>query len=227
MSELNGYSRFPDPHHTTAEGIVCVGGDLSISTLLEAYSKGIFPWPQKGYPILWYCPPERGILEFSDFHISKSLKKAIRQSQFSFTFDKAFEEVISKCSLAPRPDQTGTWILPEMVEAYVLFQKLGFVHSLECWQGEQLVGGLYGVWVGGVFMGESMFYKVDNASKACLVALVEFLQEQGHKWMDIQMVTPLLEQMGGKYISRDLFLRRLKEAQTQHPYESIVTFTFP
>lgn len=195
-------------------GLVDVGGDLSVETLLSAYSKGIFPWPQPGYPLLWFSPPKRGVIDFSELHISKSLRRELR-GELSVTFDTAFAEVIRECAAVPRSHETGTWILPEMVDAYTEFHRAGYAHSCELWEKDGdgarvLVGGMYGVFVRGVFSGESMFFKRDNASKICLLAMIERLRTSGVSWIDTQMVTPVVEQLGGKYISRDVFLERLR-----------------
>lgn len=201
--------KFPDPEHSNADGLLLVGGELNTEVLLDAYSKGIFPWPQEGYPLLWFCPKERGILEFENFKIPKSTQKKLKQNEFSISFNQAFDQVIENCSKIPRNHETGTWILPEMVAAYKELHKQGYAMSVEAWKAEQLVGGLYGVLVNGLFSGESMFFKETEASKVCLVHLVEKLKSEGHSWIDIQMVTPLLEQFGGAYIPRRQFLNRL------------------
>ena len=200
---------FPDPRRALAEGIVQVSDDLRIERLFEAYSFGIFPWPHGEFPTLWFCPEERGVLDFSEFHIPRSLQKLAAKSPFRITFDQNFAGVIASCSRVPRPGQSGTWIQAPLARAYSEFHRAGYAHSVEVWQGADLVGGLYGVLVGGVFSGESMFYLRPNASKLALVRLVDFLRAQGLLWMDIQMVTPALARLGGKYISRDAFLERL------------------
>ncbi len=200
---------FPDPETANADGLLAMGGNLSAQTLEEAYTKGIFPWPQEGAPLLWFSPPERGVLFFKNFKIPKATQKKIKQKTFKLTMNKAFLRVIENCARIPRNHETGTWIIPEMVEAYTLLHKKGHGISVEAWEGDQLVGGLYGVLFEGVFSGESMFFKKSEASKVCLVYLVEELQSQGHEWIDIQMVTPLLEQFGGEYIPRKDFLDML------------------
>ena len=188
-----------------------MGGDLKLETLKLAYSQGIFPWPQPGYPLLWFSPPERGVLFFRNFKIPKSTQKLIKKSEFKITMDQDFPQVIENCARVPRDAESGTWILPEMVDAYKGLHKKGMAHSVEAWRGEKLVGGLYGVLVDGVFSGESMFFKESEASKVCLVHLVDHLKENKHEWIDIQMVTPLLEQFGGEYIPRHQFLKMLKD----------------
>lgn len=201
---------FPDPSQTLHEGIVDMSDDLRVERLLEAYSFGIFPWPHQELPTLWYCPEARGVLDFSEFHVPRSLQKFLRTCGFRYTFDRCFDLVIEACAKMPRPLQAGTWITPRLLKAYKEFHRAGYAHSLEVWSGDELVGGLYGVYVGGLFCGESMFYFKPNASKAALVKLVEFFSAQGLLWMDIQMVTPHLELFGGKYIPRDEFLLRLE-----------------
>ena len=201
---------FPDPRQTSPEGLVAVGGDLGVETLLTAYRQGIFPWPQEGYPMLWFCPPERGVLDFADFHVPESLRKHSRRyKNWRYTLNTAFEKVIRECSKQKRPNQDGTWILPDMEKAYLQLFKEGYIQCLECWDGLELIGGLYGVLQNAVFSGESMFFRKPNASKMCLWKMVEHLQSLGHTWMDIQMITPVTAAFGGKYISRHEFLKRI------------------
>jgi leucyl/phenylalanyl-tRNA---protein transferase len=204
---------FPDPALPTLDGIVAMGDDLNVETLLEAYSFGIFPWPYPDLPCLWFCPDERGVIDFRELHISKSLEKFRRKTEMKITFNKNFTEVMQECSTVPRPGQSGTWITPPILKVYEEFHKQGYAHSVECWLNEKLVGGLYGVYVAGVFSGESMFYKESNASKLCLVTLIEKLREQGLTWMDIQMVTPVTDALGGKLVTKKEFLRRHNEAK--------------
>lgn len=202
--------QFPNPRDTTPEGIVAIGGNLQVETLKAAYSKGIFPWPQEGYPMIWFSPDPRGVLDFADFRVPESLKKfAKKHLHWSYTINQAFPEVIQNCRLQKRPNQSGTWILPEMQKAYTDFFRAGFVKSLECWEQGELIGGIYGVEINNVFAGESMFFKKKNASKMCLWKMVEHQQSLGRTWMDIQMVTPVTEAFGGKYISREEFLKRI------------------
>lgn len=208
---------FPDPERTLDDGLLCIGGNLEVETLCEAYSKGIFPWPQEGYPLLWFSPPERGVLDFEDLHISRSLKKMMGRVDWTLSFNQCFESVIQACAAQERPGQDGTWILSPMVEAYINLHRAGYAHSIEVWQGSDLIGGLYGVYIGGVFSGESMFYKQPNASKFAFISFVDFLKSKGLTWLDMQMVTPSLKAFGGKYISREEFLRRLEEAHRHSP----------
>lgn len=203
---------FPDPREAL-EGVVDLSDDLRVERLLEAYSFGIFPWPHGDLPTLWYSPEERGVLDFCEFHVPRSVDKVARRNSFTFTFNRAFSEVIEGCAQVRRPDQAGTWITDRILSAYRDFHSAGYAQSLEVWEGETLVGGLYGVYVAGVFCGESMFFRVPNASKLALIRLVNFLRERGLTWMDIQMVTPVLQNFGGKYISRDRYLKRLEMAK--------------
>ncbi|MCB0364096.1 MAG: leucyl/phenylalanyl-tRNA--protein transferase [Bdellovibrionaceae bacterium] len=203
-----------DPRHALAEGVVAISDEVDADLLFEAYSFGIFPWPHNEYdPVLWFCPSRRGILDFSKFHVARSLEKFKRKNTWRITFDTAFDEVMVQCSLAKRPDQTGTWITPRMKSAYSQFHHLGYAHSVECWDGNQLVGGLYGVYVAGVFSAESMFYSEANASKLCVLALVEKLRGAGLTWLDIQMLTPHMKSMGGVEINRKAYLERLDQAK--------------
>ena len=208
---------FPDPREATEDGLLCIGGSLDVPTLVQAYSKGIFPWPQEGYPLLWFSPPKRGVLDFEEVHFPRSLLKEVKKTELKFTFNRAFDDVIQLCAAIPRSHETGTWILPEMIDAYQKFHRAGYAHSIEAWREDQLVGGLYGVYVNGVFSGESMFYVESNASKLCLMRMIAHLKSKGLQWLDTQMVTPVLEKLGGKYITRDEFLDRLKLASRSHP----------
>lgn len=205
---------FPPPSSATEEGIVALGGDLSVETLLSAYSQGVFPWPHEGYPLLWFCPWERGILEFKDFHISRSLKKFIsKQSNWRWTWNLSFTKVINACAKTPRPGQSGTWINQEMIIAYEHFHLAGYAKSLEVWENDQLIGGIYGVLVKNIFSAESMFFHKPNASKWALWQLVNHLQSMGLEWMDVQMITPITESFGAKLIAQEEFLMKLKESQ--------------
>ncbi|WP_345993548.1 leucyl/phenylalanyl-tRNA--protein transferase [Sulfurimonas sp. HSL-1716] len=200
---------FPDPETACEEGIVAYGGDLSPSRLMLAYQSGIFPWYAEGDPILWWSPDPRLILELSDFKLRRSLKK--RMKHFTYRFDTAFAEVIKECSKIPRKGQNGTWIRPEIIEAYTVLHGMGKAHSVEAYLDGELVGGAYGVVVGGVFCGESMFAKVDDASKAAFAVLVEHLKKWGYSFIDCQVPTPHLLSLGAKEVAREYFLTRLKD----------------
>jgi leucyl/phenylalanyl-tRNA--protein transferase len=206
---------FPDPRSANPDGIVAVGGDMHPQSLLLAYAQGIFPWPVDGLPLLWFCPPERGILDLADLHLPRSLARARRITTLRFTFDHAFADVIRACAESPRPEQDGTWITPEIIRAYLRFHRLGYAHSVEAWDGERLAGGVYGVAVDGVFAAESMFYRQPNASKLALLFLIDHLHARGLDWLDIQVLSPHLARLGAKAISRDQFLAKLRRTQAR------------
>ncbi len=191
--------------------IVAVGLNLKPETLLTAYENGVFPWPSPGLPLLWYCPMKRGLLRFEDFHIPRRLKQYLDRSTWKFTSDRAFEQVLEGCS--ERGDEE-TWITDDMKAAYLNLHRLGHAHSIEVWNEEKLVGGLYGVDVAGYFAGESMFHRESNASKAALICTVSLLKRAKRKWMDIQVITPHMEAMGAKLVTRNKFLKLLEEGKT-------------
>ena len=197
-----------------ADGVVYFGGQLIVENLTNAYRSGIFPWYTEGIPLPWHCPDPRAVLEFADLTVPRSLEKVRRRNEFSFTIDKDFEAVINECSLAYRPRQLGTWITDEFVEAYSELHRSGMAHSVEAWDSNgDLVGGLYGVDAGGVFCGESMFFKTPNASKLALLFLIDHLRSRGATWLDAQVMTPHLKALGAKEIDRGEFLDRLKSTQ--------------
>ncbi len=204
--------RFPPPDSATEHGIVGVGGNLSPAMLLSAYGQGVFPWYSKGEPLLWWNPDPRFVLFTDRLHISKSLSKLLRKDRFRYSFDTRFREVIEYCSRVERPGQDGTWITPEMIDAYAELHRLGFAHSLEVWKGEKLVGGLYGVSLGRIFCGESMFTLESGASKTAFVHLVQTLRPLGFGLIDCQVRTEHLASMGAEDIPRDEYLRLLREA---------------
>jgi leucyl/phenylalanyl-tRNA--protein transferase len=201
--------QFPDPRLTDEEGLVAVGGDLSVERLLLAYRSGVFPWTVG--PITWWSPDPRGIFELDEFHVSRSLRRVIRQAPFFITVNKAFASVMEGCA-EPAKGRRSTWITPEFIEAYIQMHERGHAHSLECWQGERLVGGIYGVAIGGFFAGESMFHRVSNASKVALYHLIERLRERGFELFDVQMLTPITKQLGAIEIRREEYLKRLRSA---------------
>jgi leucyl/phenylalanyl-tRNA--protein transferase len=200
---------FPAAVSARADGLVAVGGDLSPERLLRAYQRGIFPWTVN--PVTWWSPNPRGVLPLEEFHISASLEKFLRHCPFEVTTNTSFREVITACA-APGPNRRGVWISPEFIAAYTRLHELGRAHSVECWQDGKLVGGIYGVSVGGLFAGESMFHRADNASKVALVKLVQHLRERNFSLFDIQMVTPATRPFGAKEISRAEYLARLAQA---------------
>lgn len=206
---------FPDPRDADDEGIVAVGGDLHPQSLLLAYRQGIFPWPVPGLPLLWFCPAQRGVLEFGELHLARSVARARRQTTLRFTIDQAFAEVINACAQSPRPGQEGTWITPQVIAAYVRFHRLGHAHSVEAWRQDRLVGGMYGVEVDGAFAAESMFHHEPNASKLALLHCIDHLRARGLDWLDIQVMTPHLERLGAKPVSREQFLEKLSRTRAR------------
>jgi len=165
-----------------------------------------------GFPLAWFCPEERGILFFDKLHVSRSLKRIRNTStDLKFTIDQDFKRVITQCSKQPRPGQEGTWITPALIDAYIELNRLGHAHSIEVWKENELVGGIYGVDAGGVFSAESMFYRINNGSKLALLHLIDHLRARGLEWMDIQMVTPIIEKMGGENLDREAYLKLLEK----------------
>jgi leucyl/phenylalanyl-tRNA--protein transferase len=202
---------FPDPRLAREDGLLAVGGDLHPHRLLLAYSMGIFPWYSAGQPILWHSPDPRFVLEPSELRVQRSLKKVIRKRPFEIRLDSAFERVIDACQAAYRPGQRGTWITREMREGYVELHRQGFAHSAEAWLDGELVGGLYGVSLGKVYFGESMFTTVSDASKVVFVTLVQQLQRWGCELIDSQVYTAHVARFGGHEIPRAEYLARLAE----------------
>lgn len=192
------------------ENLVDIGGELNVPNLLKAYRSGAFPWTVN--PVTWWSPDPRAIIEFDQFHCSRSLLKAIRREGFCYTLDEAFDQVIDGCA-AQTPHRRSTWITPEFISAYKELHRAGYCHSLEVWQNRELAGGIYGVGIGGYFAGESMFHRVSNASKAALYFLAGHLQSRGYTLFDIQMPTRITVQLGAVLIARSEFLRRLDSAQ--------------
>jgi leucyl/phenylalanyl-tRNA--protein transferase len=205
------------------DGLLAIGGDLSVPRLLQAYRLGIFPWYGPGQPILWWSPDPRLVLYPERLHVSRSLAKALRKNVFDVTLDTAFEAVINACA-APRTGDSGTWITPEMKQAYVELYRQGHAHSVECWQDGRLVGGLYGVSVGRIFFGESMFATVSNASKVALARLARKLEQWEFKLIDCQVHTSHLVTMGASSMSRNEFVYVLRQACTLPGPESPWTF---
>ena len=203
---------FPDPRRARYD-VVAIGDDLRPGTLMEAYRSGIFPWPTDEAPLPWFSPHLRAVLLFDEIHVSRSLARARRLAPYRLTIDADFRGVIRGCAEAARPGQEGTWIFPEIVEAYERLHDLGHAHSAEAWDGDALVGGIYGVDMGGAFGGESMFYRRPNASKLALLHLVDHLRSRGLEWMDIQVMTPHMEALGAREIPRAEFLDLLTETQ--------------
>lgn len=200
---------FPPVDLTDEEGLLAIGGDLSIPRLLEAYKKGIFPWYDDG-PILWWCPDPRFVLFPAELKISKTIRSLSRKHVFDFTINKNFIGVIRACKEISRPGQLGTWITDEVEAAYTQLHQLGYAHSAEVWQDGELVGGLYGIRLGKVFFGESMFSKVSNASRYAFTRYVQQLRLEGVELIDCQVYTEYLESMGARMIPREEFQSHLK-----------------
>jgi len=209
---LKPFEPFPDIAYTSEEGLLAVGGSLTQSRLMEAYSKGIFPWYDESQPILWWCPDPRMVLFPQKLKVSKSMKQLLKKEAFKVTYNEAFETVIENCAAIKRKGQLGTWITPEMKQAYTGLHKKGIAQSVEVWQDGKIVGGLYGIYLKNkkVFCGESMFARVSNASKYGFISLVRKLQEKGVEIIDCQVHTDHLESLGAEEISRNEFLKFLK-----------------
>jgi leucyl/phenylalanyl-tRNA---protein transferase len=203
--------QFPSPERADANGLLAVGGDLSPRRLLAAYSRGIFPWYDEGMPILWHSPDPRFVLEPKRLHVSKSLRKAVRRGLYQVRLDTAFEQVVDACAEVRRPGQLGTWITSEMREAYVRLHRLGYAHSAESWCEGALAGGLYGVSLGSIFFGESMFALRPDSSKVAFVQLVEKLQSWSCTLIDCQQETEHLRRFGAVAWPRKRFLRVVEE----------------
>jgi len=206
----NPYQPFPDIRQALTEpnGLLAVGGCLSPVRLLNAYRHGIFPWYGNDDPILWWSPDPRWVIHPQDYKPARSLAKQMRRGVFTFSYDRAFDEVLKGCA-APRADVAGTWITQEMQAAYLALYRMGFAHSFEAWQGDKLVGGLYGVTIGRVFFGESMFHRVSNASKAVFAYAMTRLAVWGYKLVDCQVHSAHLESLGAEAMSRTDFARKL------------------
>lgn len=201
---------FPPVHQAEEDGILAFGGDLSAERLILAYKSGIFPWFEADDPILWWSPNPRMVLFPDEFMVSKSMRNIIKKNIFQVTFNKNFREVISNCQKIKRDGQNGTWISNEMIEAYCKLNEMGIAKSVEVWQKNNIVGGLYGVDLGDVFCGESMFSKVSNASKMAFIALVTDLKHKNYKLLDCQVYNPHLESLGCREIPRSDFIEILK-----------------
>lgn len=214
---------FPNPEDADADGLVAVGGDLSVRRLLAAYCSGIFPWYGEGQPLLWWSPDPRCIILPERFRIPHTVRKELRRCPFAVTVDAAFREVMTACAGTPRPDQDGTWIVPDMVEAYVRLHERGIAHSVEVWEqedgGRTLVGGLYGVELGRAFFGESMFHHRPDASKLALVHLMDWLKSRGCRLVDCQMATAHILRYGAECIPRHDFLQLLGQALVEEKRE--------
>lgn len=203
---------FPPVEYANENGLLAVGGDLSADRLILAYKNGIFPWYNPGEPIIWYSPKNRMVLFPQKIKISKSMKQIIRKKEFKVTFNTAFAEVISYCKNIGRKGQKGSWITDEMEKAYIQLHQLGIAKSVEVWKDEELIGGLYGIDLGGIFCGESMFNKVSNASKLAFIYLAQKLEQENYTLIDCQVYNTHLASLGAEEIPRTLFMKYLKAA---------------
>jgi leucyl/phenylalanyl-tRNA--protein transferase len=203
----DGPLRFPDPEKFDREGLVAVGGDLGVDRLLLAYRSGIFPWYAEGYVPMWWSPDPRALFDPTHLHVARSMRKTIRRGGFSLTWNRCFSRVMAECG---RQRKEGTWVIPEMLGAYARLHDAGHAHSLEVWHGAELVGGTYGVQVGGLFAAESMFHRATDMSKVAVVALVRSLFAAGIELLDVQFVTPHLASLGAFAVPRREYLQRLR-----------------
>lgn len=203
---------FPPPELASREGIVAIGGDPSPERLLLAYGQGIFPWPVEGMPLPWFSPDPRFVLFPAEAHVGRSLRRTVRRDRYRVAADERFADVIAECARAYRPGQDGTWITDELADAFVRLHELGYAHSIEAYEGERLVGGLYGVSLGAAFFGESMFASAPDASKVAFVTLVGQALRWGFRFVDCQVETDHLARFGARPLRRGLFLDELREA---------------
>ena len=220
LHQLDNSYHFPPTDNALAEpnGLLAFGGDLSVGRLIAAYRQGIFPWFSKGEPILWWSPSPRAVIELGEFYCSKSLRKLIKQARYELSMNRAFDQVIEACATVPRnaisspQADNATWITEQMLDAYKALHRAGNATSIEVWDQNKLVGGLYGVTLGPVFCGESMFHTASNASKLALWALVNYMTKNKLAFIDCQIQNPHLQSLGCKTISRDAFLDKLQQA---------------
>ncbi len=203
---------FPDPRQAEDHGLIAIGGDYRPELLITAYAHGIFPWPTEGFSHAWFSPNPRMVLVPEELHVSRSLAKTLRQGRFRVTFDTAFTDVMRHCAAAPRAGQGGTWLTEDLMTGFAELHEWGFAHSVESWHGDRMVGGVYGLALGGVFCGESMFHAERDASKVAFVTLVERLRHWGFRMVDCQIHTGHLEQLGAREWHRDHFLDELELA---------------
>jgi leucyl/phenylalanyl-tRNA--protein transferase len=203
---------FPPVDEASYEGVLAIGGDLSTERLLLAYHNGIFPWFNEDEPIIWWAPPERMVVVPSLYKVSKSIRNLVNQNKFQVTFNQNFKDVITHCQQIERKGQEGTWITDDIIASYTKLHEMGLAQSVEVWQNGELVGGLYGVDLGHIFCGESMFSKVPNASKIAFVTLIQHLKDKQYKLLDCQVHNDHLEKLGAFEISREVFMKVLKSA---------------
>lgn len=207
---------FPTEEDYEEHGVVAIEGDLSIDRVLLAYSMGIFPWYNEDEPILWWCPAKRMVLKPSEVKVSKSTRNLLNRNLFTIKYDTAFEEVINACQKIPRPGQEGTWLNDEMKQVYIQLHKMGIAHSIECWQDDELVGGLYGLTIGKIFCGESMFSRVSNASRIAFIHLARKLEKEGFLLIDCQVYNDYLASLGAYEIPRKEFLEIVRGNLLDH-----------
>lgn len=219
--QLNEHTAFPSPVLAEKNGLLAIGGGLSTKRLLSAYSQGIFPWYSEDDPTLWWFTDPRLVLFPDEFHIPKRLARTLRNTDFRTTFDEDFRQVIQSCADIRTKNDEGTWINPDMQEAYIALNRAGYAHSVECWLDDELAGGLYGVQIDNVFFGESMFTKITDASKIALVALVSYAKKQGIKLIDCQMTTSHLLNLGAREINGSEFRLLLETHIKQKNYEKL------
>jgi len=201
---------FPPVENADEDGLLAMGGDLDVSSLILAYKNGIFPWPiSKEFPLCWFSPDPRGILRCNDLHVSKSMKKLIRQNKFTVKFNTNFEEVIVNCAKIKRKNQPSTWITNNIIKAYIDLHYNGYAYSVETYNCETLVGGMYGFHYGNIISGESMFSKESNSSKLALITLIKYLKKKDIELLDTQMLTPVVADLGGTLIKREDFVKYL------------------
>ncbi len=230
LFKLSETLEFPPAWLSRSDGLLCIGGDLSSKRLILAYKNGIFPWFPKDELLLWWSPDPRLVLFPGDIHVSKSLKKKIKRSPFEIKIDNAFEKTIQSCVLVRKKQDEDTWITPQMVDAYTKLHHLGYAHSIETWRDDNLVGGLYGICIGGSFFGESMFTFESDASKIALAALAKFLKNNNFDIIDCQMTTQHLIHMGAVEISRNSFLdiieQSVKREDVNNIWKSDISLSF-
>lgn len=203
---------FPDPNLGAKEGLLAYGGDLNPNRLLTAYRNGIFPWFNENDPILWWSPDPRLVLYPQDFKVRRSFRRVLRNRNYRVCFDNDFRSVISSCASMPKRQESGTWLSPKMQEAYIELHNMGFAHSVEVYENDELIGGLYGVSLGRAFFGESMFSKAKDASKIALKALSDVLRLKGYDFIDCQVVSEHLQSLGARVVTRRVFLQELESA---------------
>ncbi len=209
---------FPDPSQANEEGLLAMGGNLDSGTLLAAYSRGIFPWFSEGDPLLWWSPDPRMVLLPDEFYCSRRLARRLKQQKYRFSWDEAFEEVIQTCAGIPREGEPGTWIIPEMISAYRRLHEQGYAHSVEVWEGDELIGGLYGVLLNRIFFAESMFSRQTDGSKMALARLAERARREQWKLIDCQFHSGHLERLGAREVKRAEFLALIRQAPSDQLY---------